>query len=38
MTPETKKTTYWTGGLMAVLIAALVVLWAVGIFDAPAVQ
>ena len=32
MTPETKKSTLWTGGVMAVIIVAFLALWAAGIF------
>lgn len=35
MTPETKKTTYWTGGILLAVIAALAILWALGILQTP---
>lgn len=35
MTPETKTTAIWTGGVMAVIIVVLAVLAAAGIFEAP---
>ena len=35
MTPETKKTTVWTGGILAAVIVVLVILWAVGVFQTP---
>lgn len=35
MTPETKKSTIWTGGVMAVVIVAFLALWAAGIFPPP---
>ena len=38
MTPENKKTTYWTGGVLAVVIAAMVILWAAGFLQAPLAQ
>jgi hypothetical protein len=38
MTPENKKTTYWTGGILAVLIAAMAILWATGLLQAPPAQ
>ncbi len=30
MTPENKKTTYLTGGVVVALIAAMAILWATG--------
>jgi hypothetical protein len=38
MTPETKKTAYWTGGAMAALIVVLAILWAAGILQTPSAQ
>jgi len=38
MTPETKKTIYWTGGAVAALIAVLAILWAAGILPTPPAQ
>ena len=38
MTPETKKTAYWTGGALAALIVVLAILWAAGILQTPPTQ
>ncbi len=38
MTPETKKTAYWTGGALAALIVVLAILWAAGILQTPPAQ
>ncbi len=37
MTHETWKTWCWTGGVTAAMVAIVVVLWYVGVFDAPIV-
>jgi hypothetical protein len=38
MTPETKKTTIWTGGILAAVIVVIAVLWAAGIIQTQPVQ
>ena len=38
MTPETKKTAYWTCGALAAVIVVLAILWAAGILQTPPVQ
>jgi hypothetical protein len=38
MTPETKKTTFWTGGALAALVVVLAILWATGILQTPPAQ
>ena len=37
MTPENKSSLYWTGGVMAAVVAAVLVLWAAGVFAGTAV-
>jgi len=34
MKAEDKKSLYWTGGLVGMIIIALVILWALGVFEA----
>ena len=38
MTPENKSTMYWTGGAMAAIVVLIVILWAIGLFEAAPVQ
>jgi hypothetical protein len=38
MTPETKKSTLWTGGILAALIVVIAILWAAGVFQMQPVQ
>ena len=38
MTPETKKSAYWTGSALAALIVVLAILWATGILQTPPAQ
>jgi hypothetical protein len=35
MTEDTRKTWYWTGGVTAAIVAAIVALWLAGVFEAP---
>ncbi len=38
MTPETKKSAYWTGGALAALVVVVAILWAAGILQTPPAQ
>ena len=38
MTPDTKKTVYWTGGTLAAIVVIIAALWMAGIFAPPPVQ
>jgi hypothetical protein len=38
MTPETMKTTVWTGGVLAAVVLVIAILWAAGILQTPPVQ
>lgn len=38
MTPENKKTTYWTGGVLAAIVVVIAILWAAGVVQTPPVQ
>jgi len=38
MTPETRKTTVWTGGVLAAIFVVIAILWAAGILQTPPVQ
>jgi hypothetical protein len=38
MTPENKKSLYWTAGILAAAIVVVAILWAVGIFQPPMAQ
>jgi hypothetical protein len=38
MTPETRKSTIWTGGVLAAVVVVVAVLWAAGVLETPPVQ
>lgn len=38
MTEDTKKVTFWTAGITAAILAAIVVLWLSGVLEPAAVQ
>ena len=35
MTEDNKKVAYWTGGILAIIVVALVVLWWAGVLTTP---
>jgi type IV secretory pathway TrbD component len=38
MTPETKKSIYWTAGVLAALVVLVAILWLAGVFEVVPVQ
>ncbi len=38
MTPETKKSIYWTAGVLAALVVLVAILWVAGVFEVAPVQ
>jgi type IV secretory pathway TrbD component len=38
MTPETKKSIYWTAGVLAAFVVLVAILWLAGVFEVVPVQ